>query len=714
MNPRPEITNLVELEERREQIRKKLRIWHLLLPISGDDVQAYRSLLKYVKPYRGKILLSIVFSMTSALFLGTEVALLQGALAKIVGGTTIADQIAASSDAQSTPGFWTQARDTIDEAAHRAAEPPSVSKRVHDWVVEKRKNLENQVYKWAGIPPPPAAVQELSRPAKLVFNDPAEKDRRKILLWVLSGLLVVAVLLGSIAKYGQEVIVTGASRRVVRDVRAGVFRHLMDLSVRFHQRNHSAQLVSRITGDLEVFGRFLTDSLVKFVQDFFEFASMILFVAVNHGSFIFVIAAVIAVAIVPINEISRRLRKGDKRSQAGMAEVQTVVQEALVGQRVVKAFASERREYERFRAATRDHMKSQMRVRKLRSMTEPIVLTVGALGLAAIVLWGGHRVLEGESNGTALMVNCLALVRAMTNLRGMSKQMNDFQVGLAAADRVGTLLEARSEIREKEGAVALPRFSQEIRFAGVHFHHEHDKPTLRGVDLVIRKGEKVALVGPSGAGKTTFVDLVPRFYDVDAGAITIDGHDLRDVTLHSLREQIGIVSQETILFRFSIRDNIAYGRPGATDDEIVAAATAAHAHEFVLRKPDGYATRIGERGLHLSGGERQRIAIARALLLDPPILILDEATSALDSESESIVQTALQRLMEGRTVIAIAHRLATIRDYDRIVVLDKGRVVEIGSHDELMSRPDGLYRRHYEKQTRRDAADESSEPVAPS
>jgi subfamily B ATP-binding cassette protein MsbA len=344
-------------------------------------------------------------------------------------------------------------------------------------------------------------------------------------------------------------------------------------------------------------------------------------------------------------------------------------------------------------------MKTQMKTRRLRSLTEPIVMGIGALGVAAIIVAGGHRVLDGKLDSTGLIMNVMALARAMTSLRGMGKQLNDFQLGLAAADRVGTVLQATSEIKEKPDAKALAPFSREIRFDAVHFHHDPEKPTLQGIDLSIRKGEKVALVGPSGAGKTTIIDLVPRFYDVERGAILIDGLDLREVTLKSLREQIGIVSQETVLFRDSIRDNIAYGRPTASEADVVAAAKSANAHDFIIKKPGGYGWRVGERGHTLSGGERQRIAIARALLLDPPILILDEATSALDSESEAIVQAALQRLMKGRTVIVIAHRLSTIRDADRIVVLEKGRIAEIGSHDELMRRPNGLYRRHYDIQT---------------
>jgi subfamily B ATP-binding cassette protein MsbA len=676
--PRPEITNLLELEHQREQVRQKLRIWHLFLPASGDDLRAYRGLLRYVKPYRSKLVLSIAFAMLSALFLGVELAVLQGGLGQVLGAKP---PIAAVAPEAAPAGGDAAAGESPQAAPTSRA--PSWVQGARKWLVERRDAAGRWVCDKFGIP-----------------SDPNSLERKRRLLWLLAGALVVAVLIASLAKYGQAVLMTGVSRRIVRDIRADLFKHLMGLSVRFHQKNHSAQLVSRITNDLEVFGRFLTEALVRFIQDSLDFSAMLIYIAFNEGVFIFVIAAVIGVAIAPVNAIARRLRKGDRKSQAGMAEIATVISEALVGQRVVKAFASEEREYRRFRSATRQHMKRQLRVRRLRSMTEPVVMGIGALGIATIVVIGGHRVLAGKLDPTGLVVNVLALARAMMGLRGMSKQLNDFQLGLAAADRVGTMMQARSEISEKPDATPLPPFEREIRFENVHFRHEESRPTLQGVDLVIRKGEKVALVGPSGAGKTTFIDLLPRFYDVDGGRILIDGHDVRDVTLKSLREQIGIVSQETILFRDSIRDNIAYGRPDANDEEILAAARAANAHEFIQRAPKRYDTLVGERGFRLSGGERQRLAIARALLRDPPILILDEATSSLDSVSEAVVQAALQRLMKGRTVIVIAHRLATVRDADRIVVLEKGRIVEMGSHDELMHRPNGLYRRHWKIQNR--------------
>ncbi|MBL8844105.1 MAG: ABC transporter ATP-binding protein [Planctomycetes bacterium] len=711
--PRPEVTNLVEIEERREELRRRLRIWHLFLPASGDDLRAYRSLLRFVKPYRGKFALSILMALLSAIFVGAELGILQGGLSKILGAPTPAELVAGGGKAPPPSAVGAGEQDPGDLPAPPLVAPapptgPDATGPLGDRFLERARWKAYELQKWLywkldlePPDPPQSKAQKAHVESQRVVLAPELQAKRRRMLWFFAIVLIVAVLLASASKYGQSVLMNGVSRRVVRDVRSHLFKHVMSLSIRFHQKNHSAQLISRITGDLEVFGRFLTEALVRFVQDFLDFSAMMFFITLNGGAFIFVIAGVMGAAIAPVNAIARKLRKRDRQNQAGMAEIAIVITEALTGQRVVKAFASEDREYKRFRDASRVAMKVQMHQRRLRSLTEPVVMGIGAIGIATIMVWGGERVLAGSLDSTGFVMNVLALARAMAGLRGMSKQLNDFQLGLAAADRVGTVLSARSEISEKPDAIALPPFSREIRFNDVRFCHEGVKPTLNGIDLVIKKGEKVALVGPSGAGKTTFIDLVPRFFDVDGGSITIDGHDLRDLNLRSLREQIGIVSQETILFRDSIRDNIAYGKPDATDEEVFAAARAANAHGFITRAPRGYSTPVGERGFRLSGGERQRIAIARAILRDPPILILDEATSALDSESEAVVQAALQQLMVGRTVIMIAHRLSTVRDADKIVVLERGRIVEMGSHDELSRKPGGSYRRHWKIQNRR-------------
>jgi subfamily B ATP-binding cassette protein MsbA len=709
---RHEPTNLLELEARREQLRRKLRIWHLIVPATGDDLRAYRKLLAFVKPYRGKFFASMVAALIAAIFVGTELAILQGGLDKILTAPkTEAAAPAIDPPVDARPDTHPQNPTIVPPAADEGKPADDFGSSVRDWAKQQGWRLQCWLFEKFDLPPPdppePTSATGGERPERLRLTEKERADRMR-LLWFFAIALVVAVLCGAGAKYAQSILMSSVSRRVVRDVRSHLFQHLIGLSIRFHQKNHSAHLISRITNDLQIFGRFLTEALLRFIQDFLDFAVMLALIAVNGGLFILVVAAAMGLVLLPVNQITRRLRKRDRENQAGLAELAVVITEALVGQRVVKAFASEKREFSRFREVSRKAMKIQLKQRRLRSLTEPVVMSIGAIGIAVILVWGGTLVLEGAMGSTGFVMNVLALARAMGSLRGMTKQLNDFQLGMAAADRVGTVLEARSEIQEKPDAVVPAPFAREIRFEKVTFCHEAGRPTLRDVDLVIRKGEQVALVGPSGAGKTSFIDLVPRFFDVDAGRITIDGVDVRDLRLQQLRSQIGIVSQETVLFRDSIRANLAYGRPDATDEQIEAAARAANAHEFILRTPQGYATPVGERGFRLSGGERQRLAIARALLLDPPILILDEATSALDSESEAVVQAALQRLMAGRTVIMIAHRLSTVRRCDRIVVLEKGRVIESGSHDELCADPAGRYRRHFEIQSRRHGAEEAA------
>jgi subfamily B ATP-binding cassette protein MsbA len=396
----------------------------------------------------------------------------------------------------------------------------------------------------------------------------------------------------------------------------------------------------------------------------------------------------------------KKLRRGDRRVLDLAGEVNSHIQETLNGIRLVKASGAETLERGRFRALTGDYYRTFVRTERWRALAGPLTEMLAAVG-TVVILWYGARLVVVEQTITSdLFIGFLALsLKLYAPVKYVAKFPAVVQPGLVGGERVFEFLDAPTEIVDRDDALTLQAFEREIRFDAVNFAYRAGEPVLREIDLTVPKGSVVALVGPSGAGKTTLVDLLGRFYEVTGGAITIDGTDLRELSVRSLRDALGIVSQDTVLFHDTVRANIAYGRPDASDEAVEVAARAANAHGFVSAMPHGYSTVVGERGTELSGGQRQRIAIARALLRDPPILIFDEATSALDTESERLVQTAIERLLEGRTVFVIAHRLSTVQRADQIVVLEAGRIVERGRHDELLAL-DGAYRRLHDMQFR--------------
>ncbi|HUH13690.1 MAG TPA: ABC transporter ATP-binding protein, partial [Longimicrobiales bacterium] len=411
------------------------------------------------------------------------------------------------------------------------------------------------------------------------------------------------------------------------------------------------------------------------------------------------IALVVLPAMFGIwSRIVRRLRRGDRRVLNLSGEVSSHIQETVSGVRLVKAAAAEDFERRRFRGLTDDYYGTFVKTETLRAATGPLSEMLGAVGTVLLLWYGGQMVLvEGSISGAAFVTFLGLSLRLYSPAKQLAKLPAVVQPGLAASERIFEFLDAPIEIVDYPGARPFGGVREEIRFEDVHFSYVPGEPVLRDVSFSVRPGEVIAIVGPSGAGKTTLVDLVGRFYDPTAGRVTIDGVDLRELSLLSLRQNLGIVTQETVLFHDTVRANIAYGRPDAPREDVERAARAAYAHEFIQALPDGYDTVIGERGTRLSGGQRQRLAIARAILRDPPILIFDEATSALDTESERLVQQAVERLLEGRTVFVIAHRLSTIQHADRILVLRAGRIVQVGRHEELMSEG-GDYRRLYELQ----------------
>jgi subfamily B ATP-binding cassette protein MsbA len=484
--------------------------------------------------------------------------------------------------------------------------------------------------------------------------------------------------------------------RIVTILRDKLFRHLQRQPHAFFDREATGVLMSRVVYDVLL----LQDSVAKVVTSLFKdvFTLVGLTVVIFYQDWQL---ALIAILIFPlaaylIVRFGKRLRGLAKESQKSVARLNLLLQENFTGQRIVKAFAREDFEAVRFAGANEHFRQVQMKLRVMRELSSPVMELLGALGMAVIISYGGYHVIQGTTTPGTFFSFLAALLMLYTPIRGLGSAQNSIQEALAAAQRVFSLLDLEPAIVDYPGVPVLNPLSRDITYREVSFSYGDDT-VLRDIDFTVKKGSMVALVGPSGAGKTTLLNLLPRFYEVTSGAILIDGVDIREVSLASLRAQIGVVTQQTILFNETVRYNVAYGRLEAAEAEIVQALRAAHAYDFVMALPQGLDTVIGEQGVRLSGGERQRLAIARALLKDPPILILDEATSSLDSESEREVQQALDRLIEGRTTLVIAHRLSTVRHANRLVVMDGGHIVETGTHEELL-RVDGLYKRLYDLQ----------------
>lgn len=538
---------------------------------------------------------------------------------------------------------------------------------------------------------------------------------------VVAYALIASAIVKSLSDYLGTYLVNYAGFGMITDLRNDLYDAVLRRSMSFFQKHTTGKLLSTLINDVERVQTAMSAVLGDALQQTFTFLFMVGVVITYGGKLAWVLLLFLPVVISSARRIGRKVRQTTRRGQDKLAEIQNILHETITGNGIVKAFGMELWEANRFRKAAKRLLTANLKSVSVQAISSPLMDAIGSVGIALLLLIGRQRILEHKMTAGSFITFLIATFTLYDPVRKFALFYNSFQQALGASDEIFRFMDAQDDVVEKKKALPLKGFSDRIVFRDVVFgYHDEEavnrsahRQVLRGIWLEVKRGEVIALVGPSGAGKSSLVNLIPRFFDVDSGSISVDGHDVRDVTIDSLRRQIGKVTQETVLFNDTVRNNIAYGQPDVSLEQVEAAAKMALAHDFILRMPEGYDTRIGEKGVRLSGGERQRLAIARAILKNAPILILDEATSALDTESEAFVQAALGNLMAGRTSFVIAHRLSTVRRATRIVVLEAGRITEMGTHDELLAQS-GTYRRLYDLQFRDDPSGRAVEPVASS
>jgi subfamily B ATP-binding cassette protein MsbA len=622
-------------------------------------MRVHLRLLRYLGPYRRRLTVALacmlLYATSTTVTLGTISPLMQVLFERTGAGAV--------------PGM----------AAPAPGDPARLAARAHEPLT--RDNL----IRW------PELLQ--ARVQNALVDAPPLTAVARICAFIL-----ILIVIKNVADYLQSYLMVSVEQSALRDLRNQLHAHLQRQSLSFFHARRTGNLMSRLTSDFEYLRMALAATTSTAVKDGLTLIGSLVLAFHASGKLALLSLIVLPPAAVAFGSIGRAVRRRATRTQERMGELNAQLQESLSGVRVVQAFQAEGFEQRRFATANEGFFRSFVRMRRIAALARP-VSELGLVAVAVTMLYLGAReiFLHQSLAPHTFILFVMALLATVSPIRSLADVNANLQQGIAAAERVFGVLDTPPSIAERPGAHALSGFSDRVRFEDVRFAYDGETPVLDGLAFEIRRGEVVALVGSSGAGKSTAMDLLPRFHDPSGGRVTIDGHDLRDLTIDSLRGQLGIVTQETFLFHDTVRNNIAYGREDIPAAQVQAAAEAAHAHEFIARLPHGYETVIGERGVTLSGGERQRLAIARALLKNPPILLLDEATSALDTESERLVQAALEHLMRDRTVLVIAHRLSTVQHADRIVVLERGRVLATGDHRALMEQ-DGLYRRLYQMQ----------------
>jgi subfamily B ATP-binding cassette protein MsbA len=609
----------------------------------------YARILGFIRPYRLTLALSIVCSVFFSIFSGVSIYLIIPLL------TTLFDPRAsmqispvASSGPSFLPGWLIAAKDAATEAFHHA-----------------------------------------------VFRaDPADS------LFIICVIIVSAFLLRNLFAYLQSNLMIYVEQGLTRDLRNSLYRHIHELPLAYFTNERTGNLISRIMNDVPIINTGISATFQTMIREPLLLLVYLTICLVLSWKLTLISFVVFPVVLLVIAGVGRRVHKESGLAQERIADLTSVLHETISGVKVVKAFGMEEFENRKFAQESNSYFRTILRVTNIRNLASPMTEFLSAAAGGVIIWYGGLQVLGHSMEGGEFLGFLFAMFQLMPPIKELSNVNNRIQEASAAGKRVFEVLDTEPNIRDAADAVAVPAFSSDISFEDVCFRYGDGETVLDGITLRIRKGEVVAIVGPSGAGKSTLIDLVPRFYDPTSGRILIDGVDLRRVRLKSLRDKIGIVTQETILFNDTVRNNIAYGLDDCPLERIVDAAKAANAHTFISEMPQGYDSVIGERGVKISGGERQRLALARAILKNPPVLILDEATSALDTESEILVQEAIERLMAGRTSIVIAHRLSTIQHADRIVVIEGGKIVEAGKHSDLIGKSRGLYRKLYQLQFR--------------